>query len=791
MQSEAEPERTSEPRPRTPAAVAANTPGKIFAVVVFGALPVIGLAAEVGLGMLSSELPLFPTWWHIVFVALAVVLNFQLHLGLWRRPEHLVARAVAVGFVAGMALLYGLAELPALPIMVFMVICGLGILAAAPYWTLLGMLRLVPALVRDWRVSGRSSTVLAVTLLGCALLPTAWSLAAMQQVHAERHELVRLAEAMRDPARAEEVERLAGSLRDGVIAAQRAFCVDGGRSDEADGPFWWGAGSRGAGRFRHLADGRPFWFDRWFDRRQADAAAARRAFHRVHGVGWNDDGGAVPQFAWRGGRDVEWLSSRIEVQPEPDAALARVDWQFEVTAHSQWLAEARFDLRLPPRAVASSLSSWIDGEERPAAFAARGAVQKAYDNVVASKRDPALLQELSPGLLRLLLFPLSSRLPAMRVRVGFTVPLRTIGDRAELWLPQVVTHTCLHGCLATHDLVVAGANGPERRTVTDAELRQPLRFARGAAVIQAVDYDGVVVQRLVPRVPTALSGPFVVVLDASRSVHEVLPAPLALFAAFPSGATLVLFAAHGAEWTRCEAAVGSPELAAFVAALRCDGGVDARPALQAALDEAALRSVPTVHWLHGACADRYPRSWPTFPEGVGIRALALHPGRNVVREEWNSSTNVVGIDRFGGDESVVDTLREHLAYAGGPGADGIGDRVRTFERRRDRLPDVAVASDQLARLWAADVARQQLAKDPAGAARLAARYRLVTAGAGAVVLESQAQYAAAGLEPGALLGREPAGPIGSAPVPEWSTWFLFATGLAVLMVWSRRGSLRA
>ncbi|MBL8755476.1 MAG: hypothetical protein JNK15_19405 [Planctomycetes bacterium] len=786
MQSEPTSPSAAPGQPNRPPRKAAAT----FAVVVFGTIPVCGLAAELGTGSLSSHLPLFPTWWHVGLVVLAVVMNFQLHLGVWQRPQHLVARAVAIGSCAGMAALYGLAELPALPFMVFLSIVGLGILAAAPYWTLLGMLRLVPDLVRDWGVARRSPALLVGILVGFCALPTTWTLWSMRQAHAERHQLVQLADAMRDPARAEEVERLAVSLRGGDRDLQRAFCVDGGRGDDEEfGVLGIGrVGDRGLGRrFPHLADGQPFWFQRWFDRRQTDAAAARVAFHRVHGVGWNDSDEALPQFGWRGGEDVDWLSSRIEVHPEPDAALARVDWQLEVTAHSDWLAEARFDLRLPPQAVASSLSSWIEGQERPAAFAARGKVQAAYDAVVAKQRDPALLQELTPGLVRLLLFPLSQRLPAMRVRVGFTVPLRTVESSAELWLPSVVSHSCRHGRVAEHDLVVMRATGPERRSVTDAELQQPLVFARGAEVVQTVDHDGVVVQRLAPRPANAGSGPFVVVLEASHTVHESVSVAKALFGAFRPDAKVVLFVAHGAEFARCEAAAGSAELAAFVDARPGTGGVDARPALQAALDEAVRIGVREVVWLHGAAAARYPRSWPTFPDGVGIAALALHPGRNVVREEWLSATQVVDVARWGDHQSPVDALREHLAF----GAGGIGDRVRTFERRRDKLPDVVEVSDQLARLWAAAMARAQVATDPGAASRLAARYRLVTAGSGAVVLESQAQYVAAGLEPGALLGREPEGPIGGAPVPEWSTWLSVACGLAVLTWWGRRRSLRA
>jgi hypothetical protein len=52
--------------------------------MLFGGLPVLGLLAELRLGALSSELPMFPTGWHALAVAIAVVANLLLHLGMFR-----------------------------------------------------------------------------------------------------------------------------------------------------------------------------------------------------------------------------------------------------------------------------------------------------------------------------------------------------------------------------------------------------------------------------------------------------------------------------------------------------------------------------------------------------------------------------------------------------------------------------------------------------------------------------------------------------------------------------------
>lgn len=754
-----------------------------------GFLPTVGLFAELLTGSLSQLLSMFPTWWHVGFVTAAVLGNFALHLGSWRNPRHLPVRAVVTGFALGMAVLYTVIEAPAAGLIVAMAIVGLGVLAAAPFFVCLGMLWLVPDLVRCWRAEGRPLWPLVTLLLTLSIAPTAYTLVGSWWQSRERNDLTFLAEAMRDPRREEAAERLASRLREGDVDLHRAACAFGfsrhrnGFGFGFDDDWMFAPGARRGAAFPHLANGRPLWLASLFAGPELSAEDARCAFHRVHGVGWNDSDEAIEEFGWRGGRDNEWLSSRIEVRPEPDAALAQVDWHLEVTSRSPFQGEARFDLRLPPLAVASSLSSWIDGQERPAAFAGSSTVQRAYEAVVAKKRDPALLQELAPGSLRLLLYPLASTLPPMRVRLGFTVPLRWQAERAELWLPQLVAHTCLHARVASHELVVHDQAGVDRRQVDDEELGRPLVFARGALAAQTKDADGVVVQRLAPRVEAPSSGPFVVVLEASTTVGEVLARPADVLAVFPPESEVTLFVAHGASWQKARGPAASPELARFVEGQPFAGGVDPRPALQAACDEAVQRGAVRVHWLHGAVATMHQRVWPKVPAGLQIAALPLHRGRNAVREEQRGDAAVVQLPRFGSTDQWRESLAEALRYP--DGATDFGDHARVFERRANTLPELATVSDQLARLWASRTARELSRTTPEAATKLAARYRVVTADVGAVVLETASQYQAAGLDPGALIGREPAGPIGGAPVPEPSTLLLVGSGIGAVL-WRRR-----
>jgi hypothetical protein len=778
----------------TPASVAApaeslppgwpKPSGRALPIVVFGVLPLCGLFAELLTGMLSEILPLFPTWQHVVAVALAVGVNGALHGGAWRAPRHVLLRTIATGYVLGLTALYALAEAPAIPLMAAVAVIGLGILAAAPYWALLGMLRLLPDLWTRWAALGRSPRALFGWLLLSAALPVAWLIADDVGRLGLPQRMDVLAQAMRNPARAAEEEALAAALRVTSLEAQRALCLDGWRDDD-DGERFFLEGRGRLGRFGHLASGQPFWFFRRLQRGAVRIDDARRAFHRAHGVAWDQDWRARDEFDWNDGAEIEWTGSRVHVRPAPDAALAAVDWELTVRSHRRRRDEARFELLLPPGACASALSLWINGEERPAAFAGAAKVRQAYEAVVQKARDPALLEEIAPGRLRLLLYPLANDLPPMKVSVGFTVPLRWSGEATTLHLPRIADHNCRHGRVTTHERTLHGADGAVLSTdaLDDAALRQPLSLPRGGAVSWSRDAEGLVVQRMTPRAPIAAAEAALVVVDASASVAAGKVDVGGLLAAFPEATPVTLFAAHGSGFARREGRAGDGALARWLKEQLQTGGCDASRALRAAVDEAQRRGVPRVFWLHGACATLQADDVPAFPSGVELMALPLHPGRNVVREALGVARAVVATAPF-----VDGDLRSALAECARYRSDdfGVGDFTRSYERAAEPPADGAAVSDQIARLWAAQRARVAFrAGQRDDAARLAARYRLVTAGAGAVVLETAQQYQQSGLDPGAELGREPEGPIGSEPVPEPSTFVLLATGL--LAVWWLRG----
>ncbi len=747
---------------------------------VFGLLPFVGLIAELTTGMLSDFHLLFPTIGHRVVALLAVTANLLLQFGAWHTPRHLSLRAVATGFVTGMALLYALVEAPATPLIVAAIFfAGLGFLAMAPYWCLLGLLRLWPKLVSDWRAAGRSGTRLLLLAGSAGVLPVVWAVGISHEASDHPRALQQLASSMRrGDADAAEIERLAQQVRLAPTAPQLLACRVG--IDVAED------------RLGGFMLGKPqarWWFLDVLGRMEVSAEEAQLAMHRARGVDWRELPGAWEQRSWeelsRRNSPTAWQASRFEVQVDRDAAVARVDWLVTATGMLKRSTEGVFELQLPTGAVASGLSLWIDGVERPAAFAAQQRVERAFEAVTAAARDPALLRELSPGHLRLRLFPLNQALPPMRARVRCTVPLQLGATGNQLRLPRVSSDVPAPD--TGHEVVVDGLPQPFRGTLDDAQLALPIDVPRGATTAVSTDADGLVLQRLLPAPQPHPLTAAVLVIEASTTVQQRLPDLATVLDAFPPTTLCTVLVVHGDRYVERTGRADDATLRTWLSGESGLGGVDARPALRHAR-HLAERDDRRVFWLHGACAMLDTTQHQPADNDQPIFAVALHEGHNCVRDD---AAIAAWLHDLAPGQTAADALRVLAEVARrGISADafgGSGPVLRVCERVDAAPADAAVVDDQLARLWAATRARRSLGSGKHDEAmQLAARYRLVTAGAGAVVLEKPADYAAHDLDATVRIGAEPRDLVGSAPVPEPGTLLLVGSGLAAAWCLRRR-----
>jgi hypothetical protein len=154
--------------------------------------------------------------------------------------------------------------------------------------------------------------------------------------------------------------------------------------------------------------------------------------------------------------------------------------------------------------------------------------------------------------------------------------------------------------------------------------------------------------------------------------------------------------------------------------------------------------------------------------------LQVIPGRNLLTEKLDG---IARIETLRGDDLA------RIVSAWRSGDPRISVRRERIEASENTAQAGERTSDHLVRLWASDEIARLIsggADQRAAAIELAQRYQLITPISGAVVLETQEQYDAAGLQP------VPEGTVPAIPEPE--EWALIFVALLVLAYACRRRS---
>lgn len=287
---------------------------------------------------------------------------------------------------------------------------------------------------------------------------------------------------------------------------------------------------------------------------------------------------------------------------------------------------------MPPGAVVSRLTLWVNGEEREAAFGSRSRVRAAYHRVVqVERRDPVLVNTCGPDRLLVQCFPVEPRGGTMKTRIGITVPLARLSpEGGVLTLPRILERNFgipadrqhaiwIEGdreLAATSDALIEEKTPEGRFAVrgaldTDAfnDPATALRCARDGAAVTAWARDQTtddghyyVRQRLVRETVPAPKR-IVFVVDGSKGMRTHLAAVAdALCQLRPGTEFGVLFA--GDEPRVITKPVDATDPAVHFAGVDlleqiCEGGRDNTDALVHAWDWASQSPHGVVVWIHG------------------------------------------------------------------------------------------------------------------------------------------------------------------------------------------------
>jgi len=525
-------------------------------------------------------------------------------------------------------------------------------------------------------------------------------------------------------------------------------------------------------------------------------------------------------------RGLSLASSRFDGSVDGRAALAYVEWTFELRNAAPIPREARAELALPPGGVVSRVTLWIDGVEHEAAFAGRDVSRRAYERVVGARRDPILVTTSAPDRVLVQCFPVQPNGGVMKARIGITAPLRLAGATSgTLALPYFTQRNFDVPSGVSHAVWIASRDGfadpvpplVRDRTADGEEIRgkvpEPASASPFAAVTVArapeliwswspdlADRNGVmspadvIIHQKLRAERAQPPSRLIVVVDGAGAMEAAGPALRATLRALPANVPLAITVAGDDVVDLLGGVVANADvdaLAKRVRAIDFAGGTDSLPALAAAWDLAAETPGGAVLWIHGpqpvllAPPEELRQRMERRKNGPTVYTYAAVGGENRLLASLGDLPNFKAVPRYLPDGSDLETFLGELG--------GARERIVAV-RTRDTKPEGAAfgveTSNHLARLWAAERI-DALVHAPSGAPpretdrkealALAARYHLVTPVSGAVVLQTQA-------ETDAVAGSDPQTQVPTVPEPE--TWALLAL-VALFLVVAARSRRRA
>lgn len=718
-----------------------------------------------------------PTPWHYVLVALVPCANFAAFLWTPQTARGKRILRLLMGISLGVSIVYSLVFLPLMPIAVPAILfAGLGLLPLTPFLAALASLSLRLRLAREHGPAAQtrySNLLVAFAMVFLLfLLPEIPEAVTRYGAHSATH-----------GTREEKLAGVRFLRRFGSRDAMLRYCYRDGSLGlwRNDRMFGTGAETQ-ALRVSNVIDC------------DVTPAEMRDLVYRVTGKTYSSF--PRPSRGWR--RDDEDLggtsvasrvealamdSSRMDVAVHRDSLTTYTEWTMVFrNDDASFAKEARAQIVLPPDGVVSRLTLWIHGEPCEAAFGSSQSVRSAYESVaVEQRRDPVLVTYAGVDRVLMQCFPVPST-GTMKVRIGFTAPLYPDDGSAEVLLPYLA-ETNFKDKSATAVWFTGEVNGDGVSRVSggtqgqfpsdqlsSARFEVPCSGGDAIRVANPVDTEQTIVQttRRIPVDPRR----FVFVVDESLSMHEYLEdIGRALESVDASKPDIVL---AGDEITQPDSA---DSISDALTGAAVSGGCNNGPAILKAWDLAEQTPATDIIWFHGpqplklGDLNQLNQRFE-YGDKITLHSFNVTGGPNRLFEQLPTSARVQTHRPDPNDLTASLALLHATSRM-------VIDRTVEPTSAEAAADEPVQGADHVVRLWANDqVDRQLAAANRAEATRLGIAHRLVTPVSGAVVLENQAQYDAAGLEP--------VDPYEVPTIPEPEVWMMLVVGLIMIVVVSRK-----
>ncbi len=747
-----------------------------------------------------------PTIWHLLLVIFVPLAQLQVWFAIRRVAADRIALAGFLNAVViGISLFYSIVYIPLLPMGILALLFGLGLLPLAPYLSLLAAVLMRRQLKKVADTAPRPSfsiktrgllagLALTTVVIGVIELPgmltTIGFQMAMSSSPHTRSEGIRF---LREFGNKQAMLRSCyGQSRWATNLIGSAFSIQNPVTPEEAQKIYY----RVTGEAIDTSI-RP------------ELVGTRLTPRETIGFDRNQGGIEVGSGKLEG---LSLASSKLNASVDADGGVGYMEWTLNFHNDSALQREARAEVQLPPGAVVSRLTLWVNGEEREAAFGGRSQVRSAYQKVaIQQRRDPVLVTTSGRDRILVQCFPVPPNKGEMKIRFGVTIPL-VLEDQshaklifphfiyANFSIPDEVHHAVWVTGLTPMWPGISGFTTGRTEDVfnvggvlKDEELSEPVSSITleryGAKEMWSEDPFNpgfIITQSVVEHTPAHLNR-IVLVVDTSATmrnyVQQVQNAIKSLPPDFdvkllladteiPAPGSVALTNLYGQDAQSIQSALTD---ATFV------GGADNGPALVAAWDLAAQKpGNNAIVWIHSpqrmlvTPLDALRQKWEQRPYGPKLYSVQISNGADEIEKKLDGIDEVKSVPRTHMLQGDLENLFAQLT-----------GRVKTLEYvRSSKKPDhpeefrYGHTTDQLARLWANDEVARILAPHDASltdaAITLAARYQLVTPVTGAVVLETAEQYRAAGLEP------VNPGTVPTIPEPEMVVLLIIA---GAFMIW--------
>lgn len=737
-----------------------------------------------------------PSIWHLLLVIFVPLAQIQVWFAIRKGAPHKLKLAGFLNaLVIGISIFYSFIYLSILPLALLTVLIGLGLLPLAPYFSLLAALMMRHKLNQLAATSPSKSFAVKKRGLAVGLGLTLGVLALIELPATLTRIGLQKAVSASPQTKAEGIRFLrAYGSKDALL---RSCYNQTGMATDLIGYAL-------------------------MIRDPVDPVEAQQIYYRVTGETFDSSlpperigGRLIPQDTvdWdadQGGsrihgklKGLSLADSKLEATVDANGGVGYMDWTLVFRNESWDQREARAEVQLPPGGVVSRLSLWVNGEPREAAFAGRGHVTQAYQQVaIRQRRDPVLVTTAGRDRILVQCFPVPPNGGEMKIRFGITLPLPLQEpNRAELLLPyfsdrnfripddvhhsvNIKSKTPLWPLTQTSRNDEESAD-PISRSINDEELSQP----DSAILVDRSDVKEmwskdpfekgfIVQQKIEERIPAHLYR-IVIVVDTSETMSKWVSHLQAAVKSLPADFDVKLVLAdsdliYGVSPVKT-LVEGRDEIYSALRYANFTGGADNIPALTNAWDMAAERpGNNAIVWIHDPqrllikSPEELKQRWNSRPYGPTLYSVQATRGADEIEKALDGIDEVKSVPRTG----ALDLDLKYL-FARLTGQMKTYEFVRSSKKLDEKLTSEAFeTSDHLARLWANDEVARILAPRDASledeAITLAARYQLVTPVSGAVVLENEQQYRANDLKP------VDAGTVPTIPEPEMIVLFVIA-----------------